>query len=253
MVEIRHLTAGYDKRPVLRDVSLTLPDGCVTAIIGPNGCGKSTLLRAIVGQIPAMEGEILVEGRASAGYTTTELARRVAYLPQNRRVPEMTVGRLVLHGRFPHLSYPRRYRQEDYAAAEAAMEQVGIAGLRSELLPKLSGGTRQKAYIATALAQGTPAILLDEPTTFLDIGHQLQVMALCRELAASGKAVAAVLHDLSLAMEYADRIVLMDGGRVAAAGTAREVMSTGKIERVFGVRLCAADTPEGIRYFWEKG
>ena len=208
MVEIQHLSAGYPGHPVLTDISLTFPAGKVTVLAGPNGCGKSTLLRAIAGILPS-NGEILLDGESVRALTSRQRARKIAFLPQNRTVPEITARRLVLHGRFPYLHYPRQYRQEDLAAADAALEALGISDLADRSLSSLSGGQRQKVYIAMALAQDTPVVLLDEPTAFLDIAHQLQLMELAKALAAKGKTVVLVLHDLTLALEHADSLVVM--------------------------------------------
>lgn len=250
MVELRQLSVGYGPKAVLSDVSLTIMPGQVMALLGPNGCGKSTLLKSVVGLSDQLAGQILVDGADRRTYTPETLARRVAYLPQNRRLPEMTAGRLVLHGRFPWLGYPRRYRQADYDAARDAMEQVGIADLWDAPLGTLSGGTRQKAYIAMALAQDTQTILLDEPTTFLDIGHQIQVMELCRDLAARGKAVAVVLHDLTLALEYADGAAVLANGGVRAFGVPKQVLDS--LNGAFGVRVTAVQTSFGVRYVCGK-
>lgn len=239
MLEIKKLSAGYGEKTVLHDISITFPAGTVTAITGPNGCGKSTLLKCVAGLIPPTSGEILVEEPRS---------QHIAYLPQSRRLPEMTAGRLVLHGRFPWLGWPRRYRPEDHAAAKAAMERLGVAEFADAPLSELSGGTRQKCYLAMALAQNAPTILLDEPTSYLDIAHQLRFLELCRELAAEGKAVAVVLHDLPLALQYADRIAVMDAGRILALGTPEEVMSTDILQSTFGVQIFPAQTPLGTRY-----
>ena len=249
MIEFRKVCAGYDRQTVLRDVDLTIPAGQVTAILGPNGSGKSTLLKAVVGLSELSGGEILLDGVPKSRYSTTEAARKVAYLPQSRRIPDISVKRLVLHGRFPHLGFPRKYRKEDDEIAMAALEKVGIADLADAPMARLSGGTRQKAYIAMALAQDTPAILLDEPTTYLDISHQLQVMELCRELAGSGKAVGVVLHDLDLAMQYADRLALFQRGTLAGCGTPEALFACGKLEQVFDVGICQVPTPGGLRYF----
>ncbi len=247
MLELKHLTAGYGGAPVLTDVSLDFPAGTVTAIIGPNGSGKSTLLKSVIGLIPKTAGDILVEGVPATSLSPTDLAQRVAYLPQDRRVPEMTAGRLVLHGRFPWLRYPRRYGPGDYDAARSAMAQTGVEPLWDAPLSTLSGGTRQKVYLAMALAQNTETVLLDEPTSFLDIGHQLQVMELCRALAKQGKAVAVVLHDLPLAFQYADRIALIHGGCLQALGTPEELLKSGAVEGAFGVRLFQVQTPVGLQ------
>ena len=249
MIEFSHLRAGYDAETVLEDVSLRLEPGAVTVILGPNGCGKSTLLKTLVGLSRIQGGELLLDGVSIAALSPAEIARKVAYLPQSRRIPDISAGRLVLHGRFPHLSFPRRYRPQDYAIARAAMEAVGIPELADESMQRLSGGTRQKVYLAMALAQDTPTIVLDEPTTYLDISHQLTVMELCRELARQGKAVGMVLHDLDLAMQYGDRLVLMDHGRIAGQGAPEALFETGAIQRVFDVQMHRVCTEQGPRYF----
>ena len=239
MLELRNLTAGYGEKTVLRDISLVLPPGTVTVILGPNGCGKSTLLKAAAGLLPPAGGQVLAD---------EPRARNVAYLPQVRQLPEMTAGRMVLHGRFPWLGWPRRYRPEDETIARAAMERLGVGEHWDTPLGALSGGTRQKCYLAMALAQEAPTILLDEPTSFLDIGHQLRLMELCRSLAAEGRAVAAVLHDLPLALHYGDRVAVMEEGQLAALGTPREVLSSGILDRVFGVRVLEVNTEAGEQY-----
>ena len=239
MVELRNLTAGYGEKTVLHDISITFPPGTVTAILGVNGCGKSTLLKAAAGLIPLQGGEVLAgEPRA----------RHIAYLPQSRRLPELTAYRLVLHGRFPWLGWPRNYRKEDHTAAKAAMEGLGVAEFADMPLPQLSGGTRQKCYLAMALAQEAPTILLDEPTSFLDPGHQLRFLEICRSLAAEGRAVVLVLHDLPLALRYADRVAVLDGGRLIALGTPDEIMSTDILQKTFGVQIFPVSTPLGTHY-----
>lgn len=252
MVEIRNLTAGYGEAPVLTGISLDLPQGAVTVIIGPNGCGKSTLLRSLIGLTPKVTGQILADGGDTRRLSSAQLARRIAYLPQNKRAPDMTVEQLVLHGRFPYLSYPRRYRESDRQIARAAMARLGIEDLAGKDLPRLSGGTQQKCYIAMALAQDSPTILMDEPTSFLDISYQIQLMELARDLAGQGKAIVMVLHDLSLALEYAHRIVLMDRGRIRMVGAPREIYESGLLDEVFSVRSCRYDTPFGEQYCFLK-
>lgn len=239
MVELRNLTAGYGEKTILRDISLTFPPGTVTAILGINGCGKSTLLKAAAGLIPLQGGEVL---------TDEPRARNIAYLPQTRWLPELTAGRLVLHGRFPWLGWPRTYRPADHAAARKAMERLGVAQFADTPMSQLSGGTRQKIYLAMALAQEAPTILLDEPTSFLDPAHQLRFLELCRSLAAEGRAVAAVLHDLPLALRFADRLAVLDGGRLIALGTPDEIMSTGILQKNFGIQIFPVSTPLGTHY-----
>lgn len=239
MVELKQISAGYGEKTVIHDISITFPPGTVTALVGPNGCGKSTLLKTAAGLLPVTAGEVSAK---------EPRARHVAFLPQSRTVPEMTAGRLVLHGRFPWLSWPRWYRAEDLNAARAAMERLGVAELFDTPLQELSGGTRQKCYLAMALSQGADTLLLDEPTSFLDIGHQLKLLKLCRELAAEGKAVAVVLHDLPLALGYADHVAVLDAGRLRMLDTPAAVFSTGLLDRVFGVRLLQVPTPAGMQY-----
>ena len=249
MLEIRDLSAGYPGKPVLNNISLTLAEASVTAIVGPNGCGKSTLLKALAGILPA-SGSASLDGRDLLALPPRELAKKVAFLPQSRPVPEISVKNLVLHGRFPYLSYPRRYRQEDQAMAQAAMEKLGVADLADRSLNSLSGGQRQKVYIAMALAQDTPVVLLDEPNSFLDISHQLQLMDLAKLLAAEGKTVVPVLHDLSLALEWADSIAVFREGSCLLQGSPEDVFHSGSLDDAFGVRVQRMHTPYGWKYYF---
>ena len=172
------------------------------------------------------------------------LARHLSYLPQGKSVPDITAGRLVLHGRFPYLHYPRRYGPGDVEIARQAMDKLDIASLWDTPVAALSGGMRQKVYIAMALAQGTENLLLDEPTTYLDISHQLRLLRLTRELAREGRTVVMVLHDLPQALEYADRLAVMENGQLLDAGTPEEIFTRGSLNKAFGVtlsRFCAGD------------
>lgn len=252
MLEIRNLSSGYSGKTVLQELSVSFPAGSITAIIGPNGCGKSTLLRAITGILPA-GGEILLDSQPLTRLSQKEKAARIAFLPQNRPIPEITAGKLVLHGRFPYLGYPRRYRPEDKAAASEALACLGITHLEHRFVPTLSGGERQKVYIAMLLAQQTPVVLMDEPTTYLDISHKFEVMEIARQLADRGKTVALVLHDLDLAMQYADRIVLMQNGRIVSCGTPEDLYSGGLLEEVFGICMEQIHTRDGMQYYFLSG
>lgn len=252
MVEIQGLTAGYGDVPVLHDLNLTIPEGKLTAILGPNGCGKSTLLRGLLALIPNVTGSVTLDGVPLLTLPPAELARHIAYLPQERPVPNMTVGQLVLHGRFPYLQYPRRYRAADRAAARKAMERIGLSDLAQVPLAQLSGGIRQKCRIAMALCQDAPVLLLDEPLSFLDISHQLELMALCRELARQGKTMVLVLHQLSLALQWADEIILMEAGRIRQTGTPRELVRSEALAQVFGVDVRQWDTPQGTQFSFHR-
>ncbi len=247
MLEARNLSAGYPGRAVLAGVSLAARPGRVLALLGPNGCGKSTLLRTMAGLLPPLGGEVLLDGRRD--YSPRQAAQRVAYLPQSRTAPNITVRRLVLHGRFPYLSYPRRYGREDYEAVDRALAAADALDLADRPLPELSGGQRQKAYLAMALAQETEAILMDEPTTFLDIRHQLEVLALVRRLAEEGRGVVLALHDLCLALTAADDVAVLGEGRLLALGGPEAIYQSKVLERVMGVRLDRSEGPGGRRYF----
>lgn len=251
MLEMKNLSVGYPGHPVLQNISLSVPGGAVTVIAGPNGCGKSTLLKALTGILPAA-GSIFLDGQELLTLDRRERARKVAFLPQNRQVPEITVNNLVLHGRFPYLSYPRRYRQEDYRIAEAAMEKMGVAELAERSLITLSGGQRQKVYIAMALAQDTPVVLLDEPNAFLDIAHQLQLMEQAKILAGEGKTVVLVLHELCLALEYADSLAVLAEGTCLFQGNPEAAFLSGCLEKAFGVEVRRFSTPEGWKYHYGK-
>ncbi len=236
MIELKAISAGYGDHTVLENVSAAFETGTLTGIIGVNGCGKSTLLKALLGILPC-SGDIWVDGRSLEDMSRKEIAQTIAYLSQGKTTPDMTAAQLVLHGRFPHLSYPRQYTRQDCQIALSAMEQMGIADLAKKPLYALSGGMRQNAYIAMALAQDTDYILLDEPTTYLDISHQLGLMQTLRKLADNGKGIVAVMHDLPMAFTYCDKILLLDDGQIVCSGTAREICQQPYIEKVFGVTL----------------
>lgn len=251
MIELRNLAVGYRERRVLENAELSFLPGEVTALIGPNGSGKSTLIRTVLGLLPKLEGEILLDGKPVDSLLPRERAQQMAYLAQFRAVPNITVKRMVLHGRFPYLGYPRRYRPEDYEIVEEAMRRAGVEGLAQRSLSELSGGQRQRAYLAMALAQDTPCIFFDEPTTYLDVGRQLEVMRTARELAGEGKIVVLALHDLPLALRGADRIVVLDEGQVRFSGTPEQLYQSGVIPGVFGVKVCRVETESGCRYYYE--
>jgi len=237
MIEFRHACAGYNGAEILRDLSFSVPKGTITTLVGPNGCGKTTLLRAAAGQLPLQSGEILLGGKSLASYERKELARKVSFLPQTRSVPAITVGALVAHGRFPYLGLSRRMREEDQEIVCRAMEETGVSQWANRDLRELSGGERQRVYIAMALAQDTDIVFLDEPTVYLDLQHQFELLDLVEELNRRGKTVMMVLHDLALALGRSHRIILMDGGRLVYTGTPEEVFRSGALEEVFRVQF----------------
>lgn len=251
MIELNLVSSGYGDRTVLKDVSLTFEKGQLTSVIGVNGCGKSTLLKTVLGAVPAGSGSIRIDGKALDTMSRKEVAKKIAYLSQGKSTPDMTVEQLVLHGRFPHLSYPRRYSAKDCALALAAMEQVGIAEYASNPLHTLSGGMRQNAYIAMALAQGADYVLLDEPTTYLDISHQLALMQTLRALADSGKSIAIVMHDLPIAFTFSNRIVLLSSGQVVRNDRPEQLCTDPAVRQIFGVSLERSKEENAYHYRYE--
>ncbi|MGM9594536.1 MAG: ABC transporter ATP-binding protein [Candidatus Onthomonas sp.] len=249
MIQIRQLSAGYSGVPVVQEVSLDFLPGQVLVLLGPNGCGKSTLLKASLGLLPPMGGQVLYDGVEITQLSRKEIARKAAFLTQSRNTPSIQALRMVLHGRFPYLSYPRRYGKQDYAIARSALEATGSLCHENTNVSALSGGQRQGVYLAMALAQDTETIFMDEPTTYLDIGRQLQTMETARSLALQGKAVVLVLHDLALALRGADRVAVLADGRLCCCDTPEAVYQNGILNQVFGVSVHRMDTPHGPQYY----
>lgn len=249
MIELKALTAGYAGCPVLREVSLMLRPGRVLILLGPNGGGKSTLLRSVFDAHLRISGQVHIDGVPAQTLSPRQIAQKVAYLPQSRSVPNIVAGRMVLHGRFPYLSYPRRYRREDYEAARRALQSADAEDIAGRPMQQLSGGQRQKVYLAMALAQDTETILMDEPTTYLDIRHQLGLMAVVRQMAEQGRSVVLVVHDLCLAMRFADEIAVLAEGRLVGNGTPDALYGEGLLNRVFGVALHRVQTADGWQYY----
>lgn len=249
MIKLENVCVSYGKRQVLHDVSATFERGRVTAIIGANGCGKTTLLKTALGILPAFEGDVTVDGNALSAMSTRERAKKMAYLAQSRSLPRMTVEQLVLHGRYAHLAFPHVYSTHDKRTADAAIGRMGLTDVADRMLSELSGGMRQNAYIAMALSQSSDYILLDEPTTYLDIANRLQLMRTLRELAEEGKGVVVVLHDLILALKYADEIAVMREGRVVLQAEPQEVFSSGALRDVFGVEIRSIADGDSMDYY----
>jgi iron complex transport system ATP-binding protein len=239
------VTAGYAKAPVLRDVSLDIPPGRVTTIIGPNGCGKSTLLKVLARLLSPSGGRVLLDGERIDRLRPRQVATRLAMLPQNPVAPEgMTVRDLAARGRQPHQPWYRGWSPEDEEIVDEAMEATGVLGLADAPLDELSGGQRQRAWIAMALAQRTPVMLLDEPTTYLDLAHAVEVLdlvgRLCRD---TGRTIVMVLHDLSLAARYSDHLVVMKDGGLVAEGPPARTMTTGMLLDGFGLHAHVFNDP----------
>lgn len=243
-VVIENATIGYDKRIISRDLSVQIPDGSFTAIIGPNGCGKSTLLRAFARVLNPVSGRVLLDGRAIASYKSKEVARQLGLLPQTSLSPDgIRVADLVARGRAPYQNLIQQWRESDEAAVARALTATRLTELSSRLVDELSGGQRQRVWVAMLLAQDTPIMLLDEPTTFLDIAHQYELMELLRTFHDEGKTVVTVLHDLNQACRYAQHLIVMRDGQIVTTGSPAEVMTPDLVEEVFGLKAMVVPDP----------
>lgn len=241
----RALSLAYEGRVVVDELDLDIPAGRVTAIVGPNACGKSTLLRGLSRLLAPASGTVLLDGADIHALPTKRVAQRLGLLPQTPTAPDgITVADLVSRGRYPHQGWFRRWTAEDDDAVAEAMTVTGVADLADRPVDELSGGQRQRVWIAMALAQRTDILLLDEPTTFLDISHQLEVLDLLLDLNAErGTTVVMVLHDLNLAARYAGHLVALKAGSVVAAGDPAAVVTADLVREVFGVESVVADDP----------
>lgn len=238
-------TIGYDKRVISSDLTVSIPDRSFTVIVGANACGKSTLLRALSRLIKPSQGRVVLDGQAIGSFAAKDVARRLGLLPQTSIAPEgITVADLIARGRYPHQKLLRQWSEEDEAAVIAAMEATRVTPLSHRLVDELSGGQRQRVWVAMVLAQETPLLLLDEPTTFLDITHQIELLDLLGELNQNnGQTIVAVLHDLNHACRYASHIIAMRGGAVVAEGAPGDIITAELVEEVFGLACVIIDDP----------
>lgn len=239
------LTLSYESRQVVHGLDVHIPAGKVTVIVGPNACGKSTLLRALARLLVPQAGRVLLHGRDIRDYPTREVARMLGLLPQSPVAPPgICVADLVARGRFPHQTLLRQWSERDERAVAEAMRRTQVDALADQLVDALSGGQRQRVWLAMAIAQETPILLLDEPTTFLDIAHQYELLELCRRLNRDGgRTLVMVLHDLNQAARYADHVIAMKAGAIVAAGTPQQVITAPVIESVFGIRSLVVPDP----------
>lgn len=243
-LQAQALTLRYEARVISRDLSLSIPDGAFTAVVGPNACGKSTLLRALARLLPPQRGQVLLDSKAIHTLPSREVARQLGMLPQSPTAPDgITVADLVARGRFPHQSFLRQWTPADEAAVDDALRLTGTIELAERPLAELSGGQRQRVWIAMALAQETPILLLDEPTTFLDLSHQIELLDLLARLNAEGRTIVAVLHELNLAFRYADHLIAMRDGSIVAEGAPSEIVTESLMQEVFGLRAMVMADP----------
>ena len=240
-----NVTVGYGGAPIATDLTTTLPEGKITSIIGPNGCGKSTLLRALCRLLPPEAGQVLLGGKAIDEYPRKELARLLGLLPQTPTAPDgITVAELVGRGRSPHQGLFGSWSSADISAVDQALADTGLTDFAERNVHELSGGQRQRVWIAMALAQSTDYLLLDEPTTYLDVAHQLDILDLLHAMnRKKNTTIAMVLHDMNLAARYSDHIIAMRAGRILAEGPASVVMTESTMAEIFGITCTVLTDP----------
>ncbi|EKE31604.1 ABC-type cobalamin Fe3+-siderophores transport system ATPase component [Salimicrobium jeotgali] len=244
-MHINNLDAGYSDVNIIEDMNVDIPSGQITTIIGGNGCGKSTLLKTIARILPAKGGAITLDGKNISKYPTRELAKRMAILPQSPEgAPGLTVGELVSYGRFPHQTGFGKLSKKDHEVIDWSLEMTGVLAYKYDGIDNLSGGQRQRVWIAMALAQETETILLDEPTTYLDMAHQLEVLELLERLnREEGRTIVMVLHDINQAARFADNIIALKDGKVVKSGNAHFVIQAETLREVFNIEADVVPEP----------
>lgn len=245
MISLKNVTAGYNGREIIKNINISFEEGTITTIIGKNGCGKTTLLKTSSNLLKTMSGEILIDINGKNFDLSTmknqDIAQHISYLPQSKEVPNITVYGLVMHGRFPYLNFSRIPKISDKKIVDEAIELMGLERYKNCYLQELSGGQRQKSFIAMVLAQNTDVIFLDEPTTYLDINHQLEIIETVKKLKKLKKTIVMVLHDLNLAFSCSDKICLMDNGIVSVYDSPENVIKSRKINEIFNIRCLEAN------------
>lgn len=235
MLELRNLYGGYGGKDILEDISISFAEGSVTSVIGANGCGKSTLLQMCCGLLKPSRGQVFIDGKDIFKMKHTELAQKISYMEQVHNSGSITVRALASHGRFPYLGYPRRFTALDKKTVDEALEAAGVSDIADRKVSELSGGQRQRAYIAMTLAQDTDIVLLDEPSTYLDISSQFELMDIVSAMKKSGKTVITVLHDLNMALSNSDMTAVMKNGRLLGVLPPKEAAESGLIRQALGV------------------
>lgn len=243
-LHVEGASIGYDKRIISEDLSVSIPDRSFTMIVGPNACGKSTLLRGLSRLLRPSAGRVVLDGADIRSYKTKEVARRIGLLPQTSIAPDgITVAELVERGRYPYQGFIRQWTEGDEQAVLRAMDAAGVTEMSGRLVDELSGGQRQRVWVAMALAQQTDILLLDEPTTYLDITHQIELLELFTDLNCVGHTIVAVLHDLNHASRFGTHLITMKDGTVVAEGRPSEIVTAELVEEVFGLRCLVVPDP----------
>ncbi|KJK52022.1 ABC transporter [Lentzea aerocolonigenes] len=242
------VTVGYGDRVVLDNLDVSIPTGVITTVIGPNGCGKSTLLRTLSRLLKPRQGTVLLDGHDIARLRTKDVAKKMGLLPQAPIAPDgLTVADLVARGRHPHQSWVRQWSSDDAGIVAKSLEMTGVADLAHRPVDSLSGGQRQRVWISMTLAQGTDLLLLDEPTTYLDLAHAIDVIDLVDDLHEGGCTIVMVLHDLNLAVRYSDNLIVMKSGSIVAQGHPSEVITSDLLLDTFGLQAKVIDDPVSER------
>lgn len=235
-ISFKNLSLGYTNKNILKDVNLEIEKGKITALLGPNGCGKSTLLKSIIKILKPSKGEVLFEGQNINNLDSKYISKHISFLPQIQPIPEgITVKTLVSYGRSPYTNFWGTINKSDDNFMNEVMKEVGVLELQDSLVSELSGGQRQRAWLAMVLAQDAPFILLDEPTTYMDINHQVELMAILKKLNKKGKTIIVVLHDINQAARYCDHLVLLKKGKVISQGETSEIMNEKLLKEVFNI------------------
>lgn len=252
MLEYRHVSVSCQRTPILEDISLSFPEGAITTLIGPNGCGKTTLLQCLNGVSRVTSGNIFLGGEDYLKFPAKERARRLSFLPQVRTIiPSLPVKTLVEHGRFPYLGFARKKSREDAALVRKAMDFTHVTPYAEQSVDTLSGGTRQRVFFAMTLAQDCDIIVLDEPTTYLDLPGQKDFFNMLKILREQGKTIILTLHDLNHAIQVSDYLIVMNDRKIAAFGTPAECLGQHVIEKVFHTKWKRFEDEEGAYYFFE--
>lgn len=247
MLEVKNITSGYGRKIVNSSVSFSIKKNNLTVILGPNGCGKTTLLKTICGVLNNKNGEIYIDDVNIRRLSLKEKAKKIAYMPQIRHIPDMTVMDFISCARYPHTGITKSYSLDDLMYINNAIEKAGIQEYTERKLCTLSGGERQKVYLAMALCQDTEIILLDEPVTYLDIEKQFDIMNLIKNLK-QNKTILMVCHDIRLSLKYADNFIVMDKGKVLKEGTKEEILASGILEKVFNIKIEECKLKSGYDY-----